>query len=293
VRKLVLLALPVVALALLAAGLAQGKPTERGRTAAALAGCSKGSLHLLHAGKLTIGTDNPAFPPWFDGVEKKGSTFKTSNPYSGKGYESAVAYAVASRLGFKHSDVTWTPVAFLRSFAPGNKPFDFYLAQVSFKPVRAKTVTFSSSYYFVNQAVVGLKGTKITKVKSVAGLKPFQFGVPLGTTSYDYVVKYIKPNSKPKVYDTLNDAVTALKNKQIDGLVVDFPSTGYITAVQVPNSTVVGRLPSKTNEHFGMVFQKGNPLVVCVNKALSALTKNGTIKKLESKYLAGSAPLLK
>ena len=288
-RKLVLLALPVAALALLAAGLAQG-----GRTApSALAGCAKGSLHLLHAGKLTIGTDNPAFPPWFDGVEKKGSTFKTSNPYSGKGYESAVAYAVASQLGFKHSEVAWTPVAFLSSFAPGHKPFDFYLAQVSFKPVRAKAVSFSSSYYFVNQAVVGLKGTKIAKVKSVAGLKPFTFGVPLGTTSYDYVVRYIKPNSKPKVYDTLNDAVTALKNKQIDGLVVDFPSTGYITAVQVPNSTVVGRLPSKTNEHFGMVFEKGNPFVLCVNKALSKLTKNGTIKKLESQYLAGSGPLLK
>jgi len=289
VRRLAVLALPVAALALLAAGLAQGS-----RTAPALTGpCAKGNLKLVHDGALTIGTDNPAFPPWFDGVEKKGSTFKTSNPYSGKGYESAVAYAVASQLGFKRSQVTWTPVAFLRSFAPGNKPFDFYLAQVSFKPIRAKAVSFSSSYYFVNQAVVGLKGTKITKVKSVAGLKPFTFGVPLGTTSYDYVVRYIKPNSQPKVYDTLNDAVTALKNKQIDGLVVDFPSTGYITAVQVPNSTVVGRLPSKTNEHFGMVFQKGNPLVACVNKALAALTKNGTLKKYERQYLAGSGPLLK
>ena len=288
-RRLAVLALPVAALALLAAGLAQGS-----RTAPALTGpCAKGNLKLVHDGALTIGTDNPAFPPWFDGVEKKGSTFKTSNPYSGKGYESAVAYAVASQLGFKRSQVTWTPVAFLRSFAPGNKPFDFYLAQVSFKPIRAKAVSFSSSYYFVNQAVVGLKGTKITKVKSVAGLKPFTFGVPLGTTSYDYVVRYIKPNSQPKVYDTLNDAVTALKNKQIDGLVVDFPSTGYITAVQVPNSTVVGRLPSKTNEHFGMVFQKGNPLVACVNKALAALTKNGTLKKYERQYLAGSGPLLK
>jgi polar amino acid transport system substrate-binding protein len=283
------MALSVAALALLAAGLAQGS-----RTTIALTGtCATGNLKLLHDGQLTIGTDNPAFPPWFDGVEKKGSTFKTSNPYSGKGYESAVAYAVASQLGFKHSEVTWTPVPFLRSFAPGNKPFDFYLAQVSFKPIRAKAVAFSNSYYFVNQAVVGLKGTKITKVKSVAGLKPFQFGVPLGTTSYDYVVRYIKPNSKPKVYDTLNDAVTALKNKQIDGLVVDFPSTGYITAVQVPNSTVVGRLPSKTNEHFGMVFQKGNPLVACVNKALEVLTKNGTLKKYERRYLAGSGPLLK
>ena len=288
-RKLAVLALPAAALALLAAGLAQST-----RAAPTLTGaCANDKLTLVESGTLTVGTDNPAFPPWFDGVEKKGSTFKTSNPYSGKGYESAVAYAVAARLGFKKSGVQWKAVPFLKSFAPGKKPFDFYLAQVSYSPVRAKAVSFSSSYYYVNQAVVGLKGTPITKVKTVAGLKPFTFGVPLGTTSYDYVVRYVKPKSKPKVYDDLNGAVTALKNKQIEGLVVDFPSTGYITAVQVPNSVVVGRLPARTNEHFGLVLAKGSPLVACVNKALGALTKDGTLKRLERLYLAGSGPLLK
>jgi ABC-type amino acid transport substrate-binding protein len=125
-------------------------------------------------------------------------------PHSGKGYESAVAYAEAKRLGFPRAEVQWTPVPFLKSFAPGSKPFDAYLAQVSYKPARAKAVAFSSSYYYVNQAVVGLKKNSISKVKTLAGLKSFQFVVPLGTTSYDYVVKYIKPGSKPKVYDTLN-----------------------------------------------------------------------------------------
>ena len=259
---------------------------------AAIPGCSPSSLNLLKAGTLTIGTDNPAFPPWWGGAGK--SPWKISNPYSGKGYESAMAYAIAKRLGFARSAVTWTPVPFLRSFAPGKKPFDFYLAQVSYKPIRAKAVSFSSSYYEVNQAVVGLKGKPIAKVKTVAGLKPFKFGVPLGTTSYDYVVKYIKPSQKPKVYDTLNDAVTALKNGQIDGLVVDFPSTGYITGVQVPGSVVVGRLPTRgTKEHFGLVLQKGSSLTPCVNKALTAMWADETIKRLEARWLGGGAPLLK
>jgi polar amino acid transport system substrate-binding protein len=283
-RRLLLLAIPLSALALTA--------TSTGTSRSTIA-CGKADLKTLTAGKLTVGTDNPAFPPWWGGTPAKGSKWKVSDPYSGKGYESAVAYAVAKRLGFTRAEVQFTPVPFLKSFAPGKKPFDFYLAQVSYKPVRAKAVAFSSSYYFVNQAVVGLKKNAISKVRSLAGLKPFQFGVPLGTTSYDYVVSYIKPSKKPKVYDTLNDAVTALKNGQIDGLVVDFPSTGYITAVQVPDSTVVGRLPTRTNEHFGMVFQKGNPLVACVDEALHAMTADGTLKRLERTWLAGSAPILK
>jgi polar amino acid transport system substrate-binding protein len=287
-RRLLLLAIPLSALALTVAATGGGT--------AVTASCAKADLTTVSNGKLTIGTDNPAFPPWWGGSPAKGSKWKISDPYSAKGYESAVAYAVAKRLGFPRALVQWTPVPFLKAFAPGNKPFDFYLAQASYNPQRARAVDFSSSYYYVNQAVVGLKKNSISNVKSFAGLKSFQFGVPLGTTSFDYVVKYIKPAKKPKVYDTLNDAVTALKNGQIDGLVVDFPSTGYITAVQVPTSTVVGRLPTRgTPEHFGLVFAKGNSLVGCVNKALAALRAAGTLKALEVRWLAraGGAPLLK
>ena len=291
-RKLAVLVAAVV-LGALAAGLAQSRePASQVLTGA----CAKANLTLVKSGQLTVGTDNPAFPPWFDGREKKGSVFKVSDPTSGNGYESAVAYEVAKRLGFGRSEVQWIVVPFGKSFAPGKKPFDFYLAQVSYKPVRAKAVSFSISYYNVNQAVVGLKGKPITKVKTVAGLKPFKLGAPIGTTSYDYIAKYVKPSSKPSVFDTLNDAVTALKNGQIDGLVVDFPSTGYITAVQVPTSTVVGRLPNQgVQEHFGLVFAKGNPLVACANKALAGMTADGTLKRLEQQWLAkaGGAPLLK
>jgi polar amino acid transport system substrate-binding protein len=283
-----LFGLLVSALVLGLTATASGGPSSN----TAIPGCAKSTLNLLKPGTLTIGTDNPAYPPWWGGKPK--SPWKVSNPYSGKGYESAVAYAIAKRLGFARKAVTWTTVPFVRSYAPGKKPFDFYLAQVSYKPIRAKAVSFSRSYYEVNQAVVGLKGKPIAKVKTLAGLKPYQFGVPLGTTSYDYVVRYIKPSQKPKVYDTLNDAVTALKNGQIDGLVVDFPDTGYITGVQVPNGVVVGRLPTRgKQEHFALVFQKGNPLVTCVNKALKAITVNGTLNRLEKRWLAGNAPLLK
>jgi polar amino acid transport system substrate-binding protein len=148
----------------------------------------------------------------------------------------------------------------------------------------------------VNQAVVGLKSEPIAKATSTADLKPYKLGAQLGTTSYDYIVKNIKPSQKPAVFDTNDAAVQSLKNKQIDGLVVDLPTAFYVTAVQVPNSKVLGQFPAEPGgEHFGLVFQKGNSLVACVNKALGTLRSNGTLKQLDQQWLAKAtgAPILK
>jgi polar amino acid transport system substrate-binding protein len=279
----------VAAAGLVAAGLTQATPSSPTLTGA----CAKNKLQLVSPGNLSLATDNPAFPPWWGGDPGKG--FEVSNPYSGQGYESAVAYEVAKRLGFAKTEVTWNVVPFNKSYAPGKKTFDWYMAQVSYSKQRAKAADFSKSYYDVNQAIVALNGNPITKAKSIKALKPFTLGAPLGTTSYSYAKTYIKP-AELKVYDTLNDAVQKLKSKQIDGLVVDFPSTGYITNVQVENSTVVGRLPNQgKQEVFGMVFQKGSTLDACVNKALAAMKADGTLSRLETKWLAqsGGAPMLR
>ena len=259
-RKLSISSLVLVAAAGLAVVAAATGARSTAAAPAAIPGCAPGSLNLIEDGVLTVGADNPAFPPWFGGAEKT-KPWKVSDPYSGKGYESAVAYAVARQLGFRRADVKWTVVPFNNSFRPGNKPFDFYITQVSFSPARAKAVDFSKSYYFVNQAVVGRKGTSIAKVRSIAGLRSYKLGAQVGTTSYSYIVDHIKPSSSPLVYDTNDAAVQALKNGQIDGIVVDLPTAFYVTAVQVPDGLIVGKLPTKgTKEHFGMVFQKGNSL---------------------------------
>jgi polar amino acid transport system substrate-binding protein len=249
--------------------------------------CAKGNLHLIHAGQLTIGTDNPAFPPWYAGGTKSGSTWKVNDPTTGKGYESAVAYAVAHQLGFSSDEVQWTYVPFNKAFAPGPKSFDFDINQISYTPQRAKVVDFSDSYYNVNQAVVVNKGTSIASAHSIAALAPFKLGAQLGTTSYNFITSTIKPSQKPAVFPSNAGAVQALKNNQIDGLVVDLPTAFYVTAVQVPGSTILGQFPSPPGgEHFGMVFAKGDPLVSCVNKTLGGLRSNGTLKRLQDKWLA-------
>jgi polar amino acid transport system substrate-binding protein len=283
-RKALLgLAVPVVlaGLALALAATATGRTTSP----AAVPGCAKGTLNLLNEGRLTLGTDNPAFPPWWGGAAKE--PWEVSNPASGKGYESAVAYAVAKQLGFSKGQVTWTAVPFNNSFRPGNKPFDFYMAQVSFAPERARNVSFSNSYYFVNQAVVANAGTPISRVRTVAGLRPYKLGAQVGTTSYSYITRFIRPSQSPSVYDSNNDAISALNAGQIDGIVVDLPTAFFVVAVQLDDGTIVGKLPQRgPRERFGMVFEKGNPLVRCVNRALNRLWANGTINAIQRKYLA-------
>jgi len=278
-------------LIVLALGLA-ATATGRSSAPAAIRGCGPSNMTLLKSGTLTIGTDNPAFPPYFGGAEKK--PWKISNPYSGQGYESAVAYAVARQLGFTKKQVAWTPLVWTASFKPGKKPFDIYLAQISYLPERAKNAAFSNSYYFVNQAVVANAGTPITRVKTMAGLRPYKLGVTIGTTAYDYVNSFVKPSQKPNVYDSQTDAVSALNAKQIDGIVVDFPSTGYIVNVQLKNGVIVGRLPTRgTREHFGLVLPKDSPNLRCVNRAVNRLWANGTIKALQKKWIAKGAPELR
>jgi polar amino acid transport system substrate-binding protein len=282
----------VVAVTLVACVAALSATVASGRESASAA-CSD---LVVNAGALTAGTDNPAYPPWFGGGTPKGSMWKINDPSTGKGFESAVAYAVAAKLGFARADVKWVYVPFAKSFAPGKKSFDFDINQISYSPARAKTVTFSASYYNVNQAIAVVKGTPIASVHSIAGLRNFKLGAQLGTTSYQYIVSKIKPTKQPAVYQKNDAAVTALKNKQIDGLVVDLPTAFYVTAVQVPHSKILGQFPSPTGgEHFGMVFEKGNPLAACVNRALASLRKSGQLKRIQQTWLAKAtgAPVLR
>jgi len=248
------------------------------------AGCKD---NVINQGTLTIGTDNPAYPPWFAGGTKS-SKWKINDPSTGKGFESAVAYAVARQLGFAKGDVSWVYVPFARSYAPGPKPFDFDINQISFTPQRAKIVDFSNSYYDVNQSLVVRKGTPIANVKTIAGLRKYKLGVQLGTTSYNYIVKYIKPTTKPAVYNTNDKAVFALKAKLIDGIIVDLPTAFYVSAVQVPNSKILGQFPNRgaTPEHFGMVMQKGSALRACVNRALANLKANGALRRIQQTWLS-------
>jgi polar amino acid transport system substrate-binding protein len=286
----------LLAVLALLAGLAVGCGSTK-KSAAVSKGCGKSDLQLVNSGQLTIGTDNPAFPPWFGGTPAKGSTWKISDPASGQGFESAVAYAVAGKLGFPKSEVKWVVVPFDQSFKPGSKSFDLDVNQISYTPQRAKSVDMSDSYYDVNQALVGIKGTPITKATVIDGIKPFKLGVQIGTTSYDYVKNNIKPHQKPAVYSNSNDVNSGLKSHGVQGIVTDLPTAYYITgAEQVPNSVIVGQFPTVGSpEHFSIVLAKDSGLTPCVNKALADLKTAGTLANIQREWLSTktSVPTLK
>jgi len=295
-----LLVVAATALALVAAGCGsdneEAQPAAPAGTATEAADpCAKDQLQTAAQGTLTIGTDNPAYPPWFGGGTPSGSTWELNDPTTGEGFESAVAYAVAGELGFSKDEVEWKVVPFDQSFRPGAKDFDFDINQISYSDQRAQAVDFSDSYYDVNQALVALEANKIADAKSIADLHDAKLGAPIGTTSYQYIVDNIKPGPKPSVYNNLNDAIAAVKAKQIDGVMVDLPTAFFITAAQLDNSTIVGQFPAAgEQEHFGMVFEKGSPLVACVNEALGRLKDSGRLAEIQQEWLSdkASAPVL-
>jgi polar amino acid transport system substrate-binding protein len=253
--------------------------------------CATANLKTVSAGKLTIGTDNPAYPPYFSDATKD-PAWELGNPTNGQGFESAVAYAVADKLGFAPSSVSWIAVKFDNSYAPGaTKPFDFDINQVSYTPVRAESVDLSDGYYSLTQALVTFKDSKIAAAKSIADLAGFQFGAQAGTTSLDTINNVIKPTKEARVYDSNDAAIAALKAKQIDGIVVDLPTAFYMTAAQMDNGVIVGQFPAPAagGEHFSLVLAKGNPLTACVNKAIAALTADGTLAKITQEWLADKA----
>ncbi|MFF4570919.1 ABC transporter substrate-binding protein [Streptomyces sp. NPDC001410] len=249
--------------------------------------CAKGKLATKTSGKLTIATDEPAYEPWF----------KDDKPANGKGFESAVAYAVAQRLGYDKSAVVWQSVPFNKAFAPGVKTFDFDINQVSISTERKKAVDFSSGYYDVRQAVIALKGGKAAKATSIADLKNLKLGAQVGTTSLDYITDVVKPKQEAAVYAKNDQAKSALKNGQVDAVVTDLPTAFYITAAEVTSAKIVGQFENLggTPEQFGLVLDKGSALTSCVTGAVDALRKDGTLARIEKQWLSDAvdAPVLK
>jgi polar amino acid transport system substrate-binding protein len=267
-------------------------PQPEGKAAASPSGsagntCAKGKLATKTSGRLTIATDEPAYEPWF----------KDDKPANGKGFESAVAYAVAKQLGYDKSAVAWQSVPFNKAFAPGVKTFDFDINQVSISTERKKAVDFSSGYYDVRQAVIALKGSKAAKATSIADLKGLKLGAQVGTTSLDYIDDVVKPTQEAAVYAKNDQAKSALKNGQVDAIVTDLPTAFYITAAEVTNARIVGQFENQggTPEQFGLVLDKGNALTSCVTDAVDTLRKDGTLAKIEKQWLSDAvdAPVLK
>jgi polar amino acid transport system substrate-binding protein len=292
----------IVALALTLSACAEDEPavggggSPTGGAPATAAECADQNADALESsGVLTVGTGNPAYPPWWEGGTSGDSEFELNDPANGEGYEGAVVAEVADRLGFSFPDqVAFVQVGFNKSFAPGPKDFDFVVQQISYVPERDEAVDFSQSYYNVDQALVSSETSPIAGATSLADLQDAKLGAAIGTTSLDVIEQVIQPSAEPQVYDDNAAAVQDLKNGAIDGIVVDLPTAFYMAAVQIPKGVVVGQFEAETDEYFAFAFESGSPLVQCADLALEEMKADGTLQQIEQEWLSDktNAPVL-
>jgi polar amino acid transport system substrate-binding protein len=239
--------------------------------------CTAGNT--LTEGVLTPATGDPAFFPYV----------LDDTPESGEGFEAAVVAAVARELGFSAENVQWTRVGFNEAIAPGAKEFDFNLQQFSITDERAEVVSFSDPYYSSNQAIVALEGSAAQGATSLADLADIKFGAQVGTTSLDFITDVIQPSEEPFVYDDNTAAKAALDANQIDAIVLDLPTAFFVSAVEFENANVVAQFPAEaggTTDDFGMVFELDNPLVECVNEALTTLRDSGELAEITEEWMS-------
>jgi polar amino acid transport system substrate-binding protein len=279
--KLSVTILLVAVLSLLGlAGCGESSDDDTGPAAAVSAeDCTPAKLETQSEGTLTVATDKPAFPPYFEDDE----------PANEKGFESAVAYAIAEQLGYERSEVEWVVEPFNSSYAPGPKDFDFDVNQISITPQREKAVDFSAPYYTANQAVVALDDSDAARAGSLADLDDATIGVQIGTTSLEAVEDKIDPSQDPQVFNTSNDVITALKNGQVDAVVVDVPTALYVTAVQVEDASVVGQFPAPGGDQWGALLAKDSSLTPCVSMAIEDLEASGELADIEHRWMSQAA----
>ncbi len=266
---------------------AAGGPTAAAAHSAstASASCATSKLALHTPGQLTVATDAPAYPPYFE----------SNKPANGKGFESAVAYAVAKQLGFGSSKVKWVVEPFDNSYAPGSKSFDFDINEISITPARAKEVSFSTPYYTNPQAIIVYKNSPLAHAKSLAAFKNANLGVQIGTTSLSAAEQVIKPSNTPQIFDTSNDVIQAFKIHRVDAIVVDYATALYLTSAELSKTTIAGQFIAPGGDNWGLLLKKGSTLTPCVNKALAKLKSNGTLANLTKRWMSSkvAVPVLK
>jgi polar amino acid transport system substrate-binding protein len=244
--------------------------------------CAREDLTTVTDGVLTVATDSPAYPPYVI----------DDDPTSGEGFESAVAYAIADRLGFAPEEVTWIRVPFNATYAPGPKKFDFDVNQVSISEERRQGADFSEPYYTTPQGVLVAGDSEFADATTLADLAEARIGVQVGTTSLDAVTEVIAPTAQPQVFNDSNDVVRALKNGQVDAIVTDLPTTIYLRDAEVEGSVLVGQFAAPGGDDWGAVLEKDSPLTDCVSQAIVALRESGELQEITDRWIGAEAPAL-
>jgi polar amino acid transport system substrate-binding protein len=266
------------ALLVAACGSPKKVSTQTAAASASATTCTPAKLQTHTKGTLTVATDSPAYPPYFE----------HNKPSNGQGFESAVAYAVAAKLGYSRSQVKWVTEPFDASYAPGPKSFDFDINEISITPPRAKVVQFSTPYYTNPQGIIVAANTSFAHATSLSAFKSANIGVQIGTTSLSAATSLIKPTKAPQVFNTSNDVVEAFKINRVNAIVVDLATAFELTS-ELSHTTIAGQFSAPGGDNWGLLMSKGSPLTSCVDHAVSSLRSDGTLTKLDKRWIASAS----
>ncbi len=231
-------------------------------------------LPLKQAGQLSVHTDQPVYAPWFI----------DNDPSNGQGFESALIYALAERLGFESDQVVWGVTPFAESFAPGPKDFDLFITEVLITDQRREAVDFSDPYYTSQLTLVAQKDSPVFEAQTLADLKPFTFGAQAGTNNAAYITEIIQPDTELVLFDSNLDSMQALSDGEIDAILEPLQTGMEVAMVQFDNLALVALLPDAGHD-MGIVLEKGSELVMPVNAALQSLKDDGTLDALIAQWL--------
>lgn len=261
------------------------------------AACATDSLQTKEPGTFTIGTDNPNFPPYFASADNPPQPWDGFDPTSGKGFESAVAYALVDQLGFTRDQVRWIAVTFNQAIQPGPKQFDVYISQVSFTEERTQAIDLSEGYWFSNQALVTEADSRLADATTIEEVAGYRLGATIATTSLTYLQEKIQPTQEPRIYDDYTGVKQGLQSGDIEGGIFDLATAFYIARIEMDNGTVVGQFPSdpEDKEHFAFALDLDSPLTDCVNEAILTMGENGELDDIAAEWMADyvNAPFIR
>jgi polar amino acid transport system substrate-binding protein len=241
------------------------------------------SVPTKTAGTLTVGFDVPA--PGFWNGRVSGTTIKNAS-----GFEYALSQAVAKQLGL--TTVVDVRAPFGGLFSPAPKKYDFAFEEVTITAQRAKVVSFSAPYFDANQGVLIRKG--LAKPASISALKSLQLCAQSNTTGLSYIQHTLRPAKKALVYSSSSSAAfDAVEAGKCDALILDVP---IVVSQSQKKKGAYGGVTGQivTHESYGAVMEKGSKFKPFLDKAIKALKSNGTVDRLQKKWLPFTkVPILK
>ncbi|CAN7539290.1 transporter substrate-binding domain-containing protein [Rhizobium sp. LjRoot98] len=238
--------------------------------ALAMAALAAGASHAADLGGklLKVGSDTTS-PP-----------MESIDPASGQivGFDVDVVNAICAKINCQAEFVTTGWDGIFAALDQGS--FDLVASGVSITDERKKAMDFSDPYIVNSQAVlmrVADQGISLDDFKSQGKKLSAQ-----ANTTDAQVAEGIVGKENVAAYDSFSASVIALKNKDVDGVVINGANAAAYER-EFAGELVVA-IKDLQSDPLGLVFRKDDANIAAFNEGLKAIKDDGTLDQLIGKY---------